>query len=358
MRIKIGIWSSSVLCVIREVILIKILATAFIVCTALLASVFIEPPTQAPAAYVGGLSAPYDAEPLASREEGLDIKGELPVLPGTDSLSDTLNKDIQYTYRQKVASAKESKARSITFRSEYYSSQDGVSTILLRTTVTTAVSKEEVDSFNYIPAQSRMVGVNDILGANGLQIADKVISQQIRANPEKYYANFPGLQDTDAFYVSSDGAIVFLFDAFQIAPGSMGVVSFPMKRSGVISTMPLTKGNGYWISDTGYNLKMVSLRSVCGSLGYQVIWDREAKMITIKRTGDASVYIKIDENYYISVTPDAPNKLQKPRPLESPPVMKDGVTYVPISFFDQILELVAYHVDENDNIIFTTYLAN
>jgi hypothetical protein len=99
---------------------------------------------------------------------------------------------------------------------------------------------------------------------------------------------------------------------------------------------------------------MVSLRAVCGSLGYQVTWNGD-KTISVTRAGDITVSFMIDENTYKSSYPDAPPDKMQSRSLESAPVMINGVTYVPISFFDQILELVAYHVDDNDNIIFTTY---
>jgi hypothetical protein len=288
---------------------------------------------------------------VALREEGLDIKGELPVLTGEDDLSSRINQRIEDTYRQKVAAAKESKARSVTFSYTCYPPSDGVASILLKTSITTAVSKDEVDSFNYIPAESRLVGVNDILGPNGLQIAGKVISQRIRADSERYYTNFPGVQEDDAFYVTG-GNIFFLFDAFQIAPGSEGIISFDLEIDGVINTRPIRNGVGYWINESSYSLKMVSLRAVCADLGYTIHWNESSKVITVDRPGDVTVSFKTDVNRYQRSRTDASDIT---RSLESAPVALDGANYVPISFFDQILELVAYHVDENDSIIFTTY---
>ena len=137
-------------------------------------------------------------------------------------------------------------------------------------------------------------------------------------------------------------------------------MSFPLQISGVRNSPPIRlsdpmiQGDGYWINNTSYSLKMVSLRAVCYSLGYQVNWT-DNKVITVTRTGDITVSFRIDENTYMSSYPDAPPDKMQSRSLESAPTMIKGVTYVPISFFDQILELVAYHVYENDNIIFTTY---
>ena len=294
---------------------------------------------------------------LAQREEGLEIKGILPDLQNIDKLStilkDSIKESIDITYRQKVAAAKESKARSITFDFDYYYS-GGISSLVLKTRIITAVSKDEVNSFNYKPDENRMIGINDALGPNGIQIASKVISQLIRADSELYYANFSGLQDTDAFYITDDGKIVFLFNAFQIAPGSEGIVPFTLQIDGVKNSRAIKKGEDYWINNTSYSLKMIPLRAVCDDLGYRTHWDANNRETTVERKGDIIVSFRTNINKYTSSRPGVPDKTQA-RALESAPVIKDGVTYVPISFFDQILELVAYHVNDNESIIFSTY---
>ena len=321
----------------------------FLLSTLLLSNTF------AGSTYNNTSQKPFTIRKLNLREEGLDIKGELPEMYNLDKLGVILTDQIKETYRQKVAAAKESKARSILFEWEFYTSGN-VSSLLLKTTITTAVSKEEVNSFNFAPDGSRIISVNDVIGPNGLQIANKVISQRIRANSEFYYASFPGLQSTDAFYVS-DGEIVFLFDAFKIAPGSAGVIPFPLEIDSVINSRLVKKDEGYWVNKSNYGLKMVSLRAVCRDLRYTVDWNRTTKKTTVERVGDITVTLKTDDNIYESSRPNAPNKIQS-RSLESAPTIVDGVTYVPISFFDQILELVAYHVDDNGNIIFSTYIEN
>ncbi|MDR2649194.1 MAG: DUF3298 domain-containing protein, partial [Clostridiales bacterium] len=242
--------------------------------------------------------SPPVVKKISLREEGLEIKGELPVLVNTDNLSSQINLRIDKAYQQKVSAAKESKARSITFSYTFYPPSNGVASILLKTSTITAVSKDEADSFNYIPEESRLVGVNDILGPNGLQIAGKVISRRIRADSEHYYTNFPGVLDSDAFYVTDDGQIFFLFDAFQIAPGSEGITSFSLNIDGVINTKPVKEGVGYWIKKSSYSLKMVSLRAACGELNYEIHWDEASKVITVDRPGDITVSFKTDFNMY------------------------------------------------------------
>jgi hypothetical protein len=290
---------------------------------------------------------------VAAREEGLEMKGVLPV--ATSKLRDlgkALNERIDEIYKQKICSAKETKARSIVFKYEYTQSR-GVSSLLIYTTTTTASAKAEVDSFNFIEEDAKFVEVNDLLGSNGLRLADKIISAQVRADPERFYADFPGLKQEDAFCIIDD-EIVFMFDAFQIAPGSEGIIRFPLVIDNVINAK-VVLGNGFWIKDETYSLKMISLRFICDNLNFDLGWDAADKAITLSREGEISVDLKPGTNVYKTNYPNAPGKVSK-RSLESAPEIVDGITYVPISFFDQILESVAYSVGENDSIVFSTYI--
>jgi len=297
---------------------------------------------------------PYATNTLSRREEGLEIRGEIPVVQYQGNnlhLSTVLNRQINETVNQKIAAAKENRARRIEFEWKSYSS-DGINSILIRTTITTTVTRAEVNSFNYTLNGSRLVGVNDVLGTNGMQIASKVISQRMRSEPERFYANFTGVRDTDAFYVSN-GQLVFLFDAFRVAPGSVGIVDeFSLRINNIRRSTPMQRNVEYWIDNTNYSLKMVSLRAVSDQLGYIIDWDPASRAVTVRR-GDVVVSLRNGQNVYTIARPGSSNQT---RSLEAAPRIRNGVTYVPISFFDQILDLVAFNVESNGEIVFTTYL--
>jgi hypothetical protein len=287
---------------------------------------------------------------LSAKEEGLEIKGELPVARAI-AASDLINEKIVAAYKEKVASAKESKARTITFS---YKSEEsrGILSILLYTTTATATAKEEVDSFNIRTEDAAFVGVNDILSPNGLTLANKIISAHVKGNPDRFYPNFPGVQDTDAFAVIGS-ELVFMFDAFHIAPGSEGIIEFPLALDNVIN-VTVRKNPGYFVKEQNYSLKMVPLRSVCDALGYKVSWSSSSKSIFVEWPGEIQVTMSLDKNDYMLARQPSLDKTSS-RALESPPELLDGITYVPISFFDQILERVAFSVDESENIIFSCY---
>jgi hypothetical protein len=293
---------------------------------------------------------------ISLREEGLEIKGRLPVFSGLHGLDAKLNDQINSIYDQKISRAKESKARSITFRYEYVESH-GVFSILIYSSTLTATQKAEVNSINFDIWQEQMVTVNDILGVNGLQLANKVISYKIKNSPERYYPNFPGLQENNAFEYLGD-SIVFLFDAFQIAPGSYGIVKISMSKD-LVYDYRASKNIDFWIKNDSYKLKMISLRPICTAFEYILGWNVATQSITLQRQGETEISMNLGKNNYLCAKSAELNSEKYVKSvLETSPVVIDGVTYVPISFFDQVLDMVAYAAIDDETILFSTYLIN
>jgi hypothetical protein len=108
------------------------------------------------------------------------------------------------------------------------------------------------------------------------------------------------------------------------------------------------------ISDTdysvwpGYNVKMIPFRMVCGALGYDMQWDQGNKRVDVFRDGMAFMEMTINVNNY-----SLPDK--KTRPLEVAPIIMNGMVYVPISFFEQVLNLVTYSIGPDNHITFLAY---
>ena len=77
-------------------------------------------------------------------------------------------------------------------------------------------------------------------------------------------------------------------------------------------------------------VKMIPLRAVCESLGFTVDWDGEAREIEISKLP-----------MYITCSPDKDGYTfakTAPQLLGTAPVLKDGTTYVPVSFISEIME--------------------
>lgn len=91
-------------------------------------------------------------------------------------------------------------------------------------------------------------------------------------------------------------------------------------------------------------VKMIPLRAVCESLGFTVDWDGEAREIEISKL---PMYITCspDKDGYtfekITCSPDKDGYTfakTAPQLLGTAPVLKDGTTYVPVSFISEIME--------------------
>jgi hypothetical protein len=328
---------------------------AIIVCLAIVTPVIVNASNTRGRMTVGNADALpsfLSEKEVSRREEGLDIKGTLPVVRGLHTLDTVLNDKINTIYQQKVSGAKESKARYLSFKYDFKKSKD-IFSLLIYTSTTTASSKAEVSSLNFNLTQEQIITVNDILGHNGLQLANKVISYKIKNDPDRFYPNFPGLQENHAFEVDGD-EVIFLFDAYQIAPGSQGIIRLSMNRQH-IREFTAVKNDSYWSKDDSYGLKMISIRPLCSALEYTLIWNTTSHSITIQRQGEAPITMNIGKKEYMSARTTGSDKYTK-RTLEAAPMVVGGATYVPISFFDQVLDMVAYSMADDETIRFSTYL--
>ena len=82
------------------------------------------------------------------------------------------------------------------------------------------------------------------------------------------------------------------------------------------------------IEDDG--TKMIPLRAICEALGFEVIWNDEARRIEL---------VKLPA--YITLTPDQDGYTfarTAPIQLGKAPILKDDRTYVPLNFIDEILQ--------------------
>ena len=88
--------------------------------------------------------------------------------------------------------------------------------------------------------------------------------------------------------------------------------------------------NGTWVQQKIYENKdhahMFPVREVGELLGYEVVWNRSARTVTVL-DGDVSVSFAIGQDAYISDGETIS--------LRAVPELKDGVSYVPSLFFSK-----------------------
>jgi hypothetical protein len=283
------------------------------------------------------------AKVVNAREEGLEMRGEYPSLNAlAGAARRPVNERVAQVMEDKAEAAKDIKARLLVFSYEAFYAEPVVS-IIIKTTVTSASSKTEVVSVNFNAETGELLSLSDIMRAPVAPLADKLLVEMMRRAPERYNPGFSGMRPDQAFSLTED-SIVFWFDEFQLAPGSEGVLQLSLALDGIMETV--VTQDEYWVK-SDFNLRMVWL-GICRELGYEVQRRASDGKITVLRDGELLIALASDINVY-------QREGRLPRSLESAPESVSGRVYVPVTFFDQILSLVAYRIDDEGSVIFASY---
>jgi len=273
------------------------------------------------------------------------VGGELPKAGGfaNAALEQALNSRIGAAYNALLAEAGKM-ARSIIVGYEVVVSGDYIS-ILLNCKSTGTFAKELYSSVVLNARLAKLITIDDVLGVNGTRLANRVLSDLVKATPDRFNAAVAAITGTHDFYME-DGALVLLFDQFEIAPGSAGVIRVPILLDGVVECV-VSKNDYYQSASSQYGVKMIAIRPVVEVFGYTVTWNAASSMVELSHAGAPVTSIQIGENSYYRMR-------AAKRRLETAPELTAGKTHVPISFFEEILGLF-YHVNAQGDITFTVY---
>ena len=88
----------------------------------------------------------------------------------------------------------------------------------------------ETKYYNFDLKEGKLVTLQDILGDEYQQIANKSIQNHMKENSEIYWDDFEGIQEDTPFYLNESGNPVIVFEKYEIAPGSEGQQEFEIKR--------------------------------------------------------------------------------------------------------------------------------
>jgi len=290
----------------------------------------------------------YTAEILNTRQQGLDIRGEVPILTEEFGPSyEALNEEIMIIKDALIEGTRRIRARSVRFDYEIEYTNDLVS-IVIYATARAVTDRTTVMALNFHPRTGQELSL--IQAMNGRDItplAEGKIAEMIRQDPATYFAAFTAPPTGQAFYMT-DTHLVLLFDEFQLSsvPGATSQITFELSN---ITDFNLLQSQ-YRISTGRYAIRMIPLRIVLNGLGYEAKWDAQANEAIVSLNGETIIVLSPDVNNY-----QLQGVLQ--RSLESAPVIYNNNMYVPISFFDQILNLTAFHINTSDgSIAFISYL--
>lgn len=182
--------------------------------------------------------------------------------------------------------------------------------------------------------------------------ADKTLKLNISENTEILWENgttinwFKKPTSDELEVVLSNRKLIVLYDfttksiPAQTTPYKIIVLSQQEKSSNsdiIVNDIEIVAPPVY-INENG--VVMVPIRAISEVLGYEIIWNNEQRSITVGK--DISLSIG-DYNYIISEG----NSVV----LETSPIINEGSTYVPLSFFKDIVEINIVSYFENKVII-------
>ncbi|MCL1884516.1 MAG: copper amine oxidase N-terminal domain-containing protein [Defluviitaleaceae bacterium] len=285
--------------------------------------------------------------PLTRREQGLDIRGRVPDITDSfdaaSSINDHITNDIVTSL---IGEARRLRARSISFRYDYHPTDDVIS-LVIYASVATTLPHTLVRSVNFCAFGGQLLSMNDAAQMEITPLAERILAEKIRSNPEHYYAALSAPFAT-AFYMTND-RLVILFDGFRLSTRIGDVETIELLTSN-IKTVILTPDD--YRQNGPYGLKMIPLRDMLQDrLGFDVSWDDAEHRAIISRNNTNLIELRSYDNEYIVLGTQR-------RSLEAAPQMFEDRMYIPITFFDQILPLTTFSIDFDGNITFLSYISD
>lgn len=285
----------------------------------------------------------------ASRREDMIIEGNMPVVSGLTSpkFQAELNALIRQEYTDKTDAAKKDSAKKLSFSYEFTPGGGEYYSIVIRSSTVAVSTRDEVRAFVFGSAD-KLLTVNDVLGPNGVKIINNVIADEMSKKPGTYNPDFAGITESQSFYVK-DGSVFVVFDKYALGSAALGTPEFEINIDGVRNnTFTIGKDDSY--PKDPYNVKMIPLRMVSSGLGFGLAWNPKELSIDVTRDSAVVASLSIGKNVYFKSKYPAYT-------LEFPPeIDENGVTYLPISFFERILD-ACYTVDQAGSITFSYYVA-
>jgi hypothetical protein len=286
---------------------------------------------------------------LTRRQTGLDIRGVIPHILASFDPAELINAYIlDDIVDPLIAEARRLRARAISFSFEHHRT-DEVASIVIYANVVTAMPRTLVRSVNFCVTSGRILTMNEATGIEIAPLAERILAEKIRANPERYYAALSSPLANQAFFLTED-KLAILFDGFRLSTRVGEVDSIELLLAN-ITTVVLTEEE--YRTDGPYGLKMIPLRDMFSIhlTDFEAFWDSANRRTMVRLGGIDIIELRADINEYII------HGTQR-RSLEAAPQIIGGQTYVPITFFDQILPLTTYTIGFDGSITFLHYSSN
>jgi len=265
--------------------------------------------------------------PQSPATSGMKITGKIPVAQTTSS---QLNAELEERWTaQRNAFIQNHMAGALSMNSsvERFVSGQYVSVAFIKEAVslstTATISTTVIDTIT-----GNIITLTDF-NVNILQLINNHINNQIAARPHSF-SNFSGIDANHPFYLDGD-RLVIPFGSGELISNERGIhrIEFSINN---IEDEQFSSNHFRVLEPSQYSTIMIRLSDVMERFGYTVIWEGETRTVNIYENDELVSSMAIGENayYYRDSTV---------RELEVAPILYNNLTYVPLSFFNELVSM-------------------
>lgn len=177
------------------------------------------------------------------------------------------------------------------------------------------------------------ITLEQALGEGGLAKADSAVRYAIKQDPDRFFPDvldtFTGVTEEGQQFYYENGIIQLVFQQYELAPYAGGIIIVPVTEEATAAPSFTIDAGKLAVGPKGS--KLVPLRQAAEALGFKVTWNGKTHSAELSR-GAQWTQVTVGKNSYFF------NRVA-PFELSAAPTMVKGSLYVPIDFFDQVLQL-------------------
>jgi len=267
------------------------------------------------------------------------LRGQRPVVNVEGDFGELLDARFQSQFNEFIRLAGDS-ARTLTFAFEVTVSGGFVNVKFFcnRTAEEQHVLTTVINSVT-----GEIVSLADVTGVNGVRLINQALLARVAANPSQFSAGFTGITANQNFYMNGTTAVL-MFNEFEFINARTGRVRANINLDDI--TNVVVNPDEHIQDSNGIQIKQ--LRHVIGNgIGYELTWTDITNTVNIA-SEETNITITIGRNSYVNAR--HPGILE----LEVAPQLFNERTYLPLSFYTQIMNLT-YHIHQDGSITFSRF---
>lgn len=283
------------------------------------------------------------AQNISVKSGKAQVSGKYPAFEGLNNTFRqlALNASIDEFVESKTEDLPD-KVKRVEFSYELKST-DEVMTVIIYCVKHSDIAEKSCNILNVNVITLEQVTITDVGGPNIVKILNKVIANDAKRSPGKYNSVLNAVDGNRNYYVE-DNSIVVVFDDLEVSPRKDELFRLKISLDQLVNSY--VKKDDYRTA-AGSKVQMIMLKMVSDNFGYDIMWVSDGQKVEISKNQNVMALIYIGQNSY-GLGKNAKKKLEAP-----PEIFRDR-TYLPVTFFSDILGM-AVNMDDDGTICISEY---